>query len=71
MRRTGNASQLQFLVLFRTFLFRVVDLELLSADADTTRLLGQFAAMFAGVSYLFTFWLVFTPAKFSRPCENP
>jgi hypothetical protein len=67
MRRTGNASQLQFLVLFRTFLFRVVDLELLSADADTTRLLGQFAAMFAGLSYLFTFWLVFTPAKFSRP----
>jgi hypothetical protein len=61
MRRTDNVGQLQFLVLFRTFLLRVIDLELLSADADTTRLLGQFAALFAGLSYLFTFWLLAAP----------
>jgi len=61
MRRTDNMGQLQFLVLFRSFLLRVVDLELLSADADTTRLLGQFAALFAGISYLFTFWLIGAP----------
>jgi len=67
MRRTGNVGQLQFLVLFRTFLLRVVDLELLSADADMTRLLGQFAAMFAGLSYLFTFWLIFCSGGFPRP----
>ena len=56
----------QFLVLYRSFLFRVVDLESMSADADPIRLLGQLAALLAGVSYLFTFWVVFTPARFSR-----
>lgn len=46
--------KLQFRVLYRVFLLRVVDLELLSADGDTTRLLGQFAALFAAVSFMFT-----------------
>lgn len=59
MRRPLGMERRQFLVLYRAFLMRVVDLELLSADADTTRLLGQFAALFAGMSYLFTFWLIF------------
>jgi len=37
----------QFRVLYRQFLFRMVDLELLSAHAqgDVNRLLGQFAAL--------------------------
>ncbi|OJV40005.1 MAG: hypothetical protein BGO25_09435 [Acidobacteriales bacterium 59-55] len=48
----------QFRVLYRTFLMRVIDLELLSADADTSRLLAQFAALFAGMSFLFTFWII-------------
>src|SRR5258705_10525531 len=56
----------QFLVLYRSFLMRVIDLELLSADADTARLLGQFAALFAGLSYLFTFWLIFAGGGFSK-----
>lgn len=43
----------QFRVLYRVFLLRVVDLELLSADGDTTKLLGQFAALLSGVSFLF------------------
>ena len=45
----------QFRVLYREFLFRMVDLELLSAHAqgDVSRLLGQFASLFVFVSLLF------------------
>jgi CubicO group peptidase (beta-lactamase class C family) len=41
----------QFRILYRQFLFRMVDLELLSADAqgDTTKLFGQFAALLIAV----------------------
>src|ERR1700721_1585275 len=66
MRKPYNVEKLQFLVLYRSFLVRVIDLELLSANADTARLLGQFAALFAGMSYLFTFWLIFAGGGFSR-----
>ena len=59
MRKPLGTEKLQFRVLYRAFLMRVIDLELLSADADTSRMLGQFAALFAGMSYLFTFWLIF------------
>jgi CubicO group peptidase (beta-lactamase class C family) len=40
-------SRLQFRVLYREFLFRMVDLEVLSAhaDGDANKLLGQFAAL--------------------------
>src|SRR5690348_14618126 len=31
---------------------RVVDLEVLSADADTSRLLGQFLTIFGGISFM-------------------
>jgi hypothetical protein len=58
-RKRNDGEKRQFLVLYRSFLMRVIDLELLSADADTARLLGQFAALFAGLSYLFTVWLIF------------
>jgi hypothetical protein len=50
MRPSGIS---QFRVLYRVFLLRVIDLELLSADGDTAKLLGQFAAIFAGISFLF------------------
>jgi hypothetical protein len=43
----------QFRVLYRVFLLRVVDLELLSSDGDPTRLLGQLAALFAAISFLY------------------
>ena len=38
---------MQFRVLYREFLFRMVDLEVLSAHAlgDSSKLLGQFAAL--------------------------
>ncbi|MEO6805737.1 MAG: hypothetical protein ABI286_07315 [Edaphobacter sp.] len=65
MRRPYTVEKRQFLVLYRSFLMRVIDLELMSANADTARLLGQFAALFAGMSYLFTFWLIFA-GGFSR-----
>ncbi len=58
-RKSNSMEKRQFLVLYRSFLMRVIDLELLSADADTARLLGQFAALFAGLSYMFTVWLIF------------
>jgi hypothetical protein len=38
-------EKLQFRVLYRQFLLRVVDLELLSAQGDPTKLLGQFATV--------------------------
>lgn len=66
MRKTSNMERRQFRVLHCAFLARVVDLELLSADADTNRLLAQLAALFAGMSYLFTFWLIFAGGGFSQ-----
>lgn len=59
MRDECGTSKLQFRVLYRVFLMRVVDLELLSSEGDTTKLLGQFAALFAAVSFLFTAPLIF------------
>src|SRR6478672_5854279 len=38
-------TRVQFRVLYREFLFRVVDLELLAQDGDMSKLLGQFAAL--------------------------
>ncbi|MGA2146392.1 MAG: serine hydrolase [Bryobacteraceae bacterium] len=43
-------NQLQFRVLYRQFLLRVVDLELLAPQGDITKLLGQFVALLAIVS---------------------
>ena len=65
MHKPVNIEKRQFRILYKIFLLRVIDLELLSADADTTRLLAQFAALFAGISYLFTFWLIFAGGGFS------
>ena len=49
-------AKLQFRVLYREFLFRMVDLEVLSAHAlgDSNRLLGQFAALLLFISMLFS-----------------
>jgi len=46
--------RLQFRTLYRVFLLRVVDLELLSADGDPTKLIGQFATIFVTISLFFT-----------------
>ena len=44
--------KVQFRVLYREFLFRMVDLEVLSADAqgDANKLLGRFAAVLLFIS---------------------
>src|SRR4051812_31322528 len=49
-----DMTKLQFRVLYREFLFRMVDLELLSAEAlgDSNKLLGRFAALLVFVSLL-------------------
>jgi hypothetical protein len=50
-------TNLQFRVLYREFLFRMVDLELLSASAqgDISKLLGRFAGLLVFLSALFGF----------------
>jgi hypothetical protein len=50
--------RLHFRTLYRVFLLRVVDLELLSADADPARLIGQFAAIFCTFSFILSLPLV-------------
>lgn len=47
-------SKLQFRVLYRIFLFRIVDLELLAPQGDMTKLLGQFAALLLFTGMLFS-----------------
>jgi hypothetical protein len=49
-------TKLQFRILYRQFLFRIVDLELLSSHAqgDASRLLGQFAALLIFLGILFS-----------------
>jgi len=46
-------SPTPFRVLYREFLFGIVDLEILSARADVQKLLGQFAALLAAMSLMF------------------
>src|SRR5688500_13414255 len=41
-----------FRVLFREFLFRIVDLEILASRGDLTKLLGQLAALVAAISLM-------------------
>ena len=45
------AEKLRFRVLYRVFLMRVIDLEILAADGDLTRLIGQFISIFVTISF--------------------
>ena len=54
MHKRLTMEKWQFRVLYRVFLRRTVDLELMSANGDPTQLLSQFAAMFSSVSFLFS-----------------
>jgi hypothetical protein len=49
------------------FWLRVVDLEVLSPDSDAQRLLGQIAAMLAGISVLFTAPLILLGGGLAEP----
>ena len=54
MHNDWAVRKLQFRVLYRVFFMRVIDLELLSTDADPTRLFGQFATIFTSISFFFS-----------------
>jgi hypothetical protein len=56
----------QFRVLHRVFYLRVIDLEVLSADGDTHKLMGQFAALFSAVSLVFTAPLIFATGRWPQ-----
>jgi hypothetical protein len=57
----------QFRVLYQVFWLRVVDLEVLSPDSDTQRLLGHIAVMLAGISVLFTAPLILVGGGMPQP----
>jgi len=48
----------QFRILYRDFLFRILDLELLSSRGEAQRLLSQFAALLAAFSFTFAIYFV-------------
>jgi len=48
----------QFRILYRDFLFRILDLELLASRGEAQRLLAQFAALLAAFSFTFTIYFV-------------
>lgn len=52
MRKLVEAVPLQFRILYRQFLLRVIDLEALSIDADIPRFLGQFASILVFISVI-------------------
>ena len=51
MHSDWSQAKVQFRTLYRVFLLRVVDLELLSAGADPSRLIRQFVTIFTTVSF--------------------
>jgi hypothetical protein len=59
-------TKLQFRVLYRVFLLRVVDLEVLSEQGDSARMLGQVSAVLAGISFVFTVFLIFYGGRFPQ-----
>jgi ABC-type transport system involved in multi-copper enzyme maturation permease subunit len=59
VRRIAARSPLQFRVLYRQFLLRVVDLEALSVHADVPRFLGQFAGVLILINVFRTMGFLF------------
>src|SRR5260370_2314518 len=57
----------QFRVLYREFLFRMVDLELLAPEGDITKLLGQFAALLAFISSVLALGALFFDGRRMSP----
>jgi hypothetical protein len=57
----------QFRVLYRQFLFRAVDLELISKQADSSTLIGQFASLPIFVSMILTLGGLFVSRRGMKP----
>src|SRR5580704_17637256 len=60
----------QFAILYREFLFRIVDLELLASRGEAQRLLVQFAAMLGAFSFTFCVYFIPRYAMSSLPWEK-
>ena len=60
-------TKLQFRVLYREFLFRIVDLELLAPQGDMSKLLGQFAALLIVVGL----WVLLPAAMIAGSASAP
>lgn len=58
-------EKVQFKILFRQFLLRVVDVELLSASADTTKLMGQLITVMLGFSFFISIPVIFGGGRLS------
>ncbi len=56
----SNIEKVQFRVLFRQFLFRIVDLELLAPEGDLSKLLGHFASLLVFFSVIMALIALFT-----------
>jgi hypothetical protein len=57
----------QFATLFRVFLARIVDLEILAKDADTTKLVGQFMTVLVGFSFMFSLPVLLVSSALPAP----
>jgi hypothetical protein len=68
--RIGPHVPLQFRVLHRLFLLRVIDLEALSIDADIPRFLGQFAGVLLMFSFIHTFAVYVAMVEFQHGIER-
>lgn len=62
-------NHLQFRVLYREFLFRMVDLELLSPQGDITKLLGQFAGILIWFSSMLALGALLTDLRHMPPAK--
>lgn len=70
MRKASDVLPLQFRVLFRQFLLRVIDLESLSIQADIPRFLGQFASILVFISIVGTLGLVMSNSSLRATPED-
>ena len=69
MRKLFEYLPLQFRVVYRQFLLRVIDLEALSIQADVTRFLGQFAGVLLMISLIFSIGLILAGGSFSMALQ--
>ena len=60
MRKLRDSLPLEFRILYRQFLLRVIDLEALSVHADIPRFLGQFASVLVFISLIGALGLLFS-----------
>jgi hypothetical protein len=55
MHRDWRSTLFQFRVLYRVFLLRIIDLEILSTDGDPEKLMGQLGSILITISFLVSF----------------